>query len=253
MRWLGELGALAGIGAYVLAVGGQPSVVRAGIAGALASLAWMVGRLRDAWYALLLGAIALLAWNPYLVFDAGFQLSFAAVAAIFTLVPPLTLARGLSVAAVRARRRGRLDRVRRRDGADPLVQFGPFPSSRPANALVEPAIPLLLGLAFVTAGLGAISPVAAALVAWLNGWIAAYVASGRARSARFRSPRSPRTAASPRSGASFSPPPMLGADGRGAEARVPHRRERPSEGRPRRPAAEDRFTADAVELHRRPR
>ena len=40
----------------------------------------MAGRLRDAWYALLLGAIALLAWNPYLVFDPGFDLSFAAVA-----------------------------------------------------------------------------------------------------------------------------------------------------------------------------
>ncbi len=89
-RWIGELGALAGIAAYVLAVGAQPSVVRAGIAGSLASLAWIAGRLRDAWYALLLGAIALLAWNPYLVFDAGFQLSFAAVAAIFTLVPRLS-------------------------------------------------------------------------------------------------------------------------------------------------------------------
>ena len=32
-RWIGELGALAGIGAYVLAVGPQPSVIRAGIAG----------------------------------------------------------------------------------------------------------------------------------------------------------------------------------------------------------------------------
>jgi predicted membrane metal-binding protein len=37
--------------AYVLAVGPQPSVIRAGIAGSLASLAWLSGRLRDAWYA----------------------------------------------------------------------------------------------------------------------------------------------------------------------------------------------------------
>ena len=89
-RWIGELGALAGIAAYVLAVGPQPSVIRAGVAGSLASLAWLTGRLRDAWYVLLLGAIALLAWNPYLVYDAGFQLSFAAVTAIFTLAPRLT-------------------------------------------------------------------------------------------------------------------------------------------------------------------
>ena len=71
----------------MLAVGPQPSVIRAGIAGALASLAWLTGRLRDAWQALLLAAIALLAWNPYAIYDPGFQLSFAAVAAIFTVVP----------------------------------------------------------------------------------------------------------------------------------------------------------------------
>jgi competence protein ComEC len=86
VRWIGELVALVGIGAYVLAVGPQPSVIRAGIAGGLASLAWLTGRLRDAWQALLLAAVALLAWNPYELYDPGFQLSFAAVAAIFTLV-----------------------------------------------------------------------------------------------------------------------------------------------------------------------
>jgi ComEC/Rec2-related protein len=80
-RWVGEIGALASIGAYVLAVGPQASVIRAGIAGALASLAWLTGRLRDAWQALLLGGVALLAWNPYEVYDPDFQLYFAAVVA----------------------------------------------------------------------------------------------------------------------------------------------------------------------------
>src|SRR5207253_4189775 len=88
-RWLGELGALLSIGAYVLAVGAQPSVVRAGVAGALVSLAWLSARPRDRWYFLLIGALSLLAWNPYDLLDAGFQLSFAAVAAIFVLVPRL--------------------------------------------------------------------------------------------------------------------------------------------------------------------
>jgi competence protein ComEC len=177
-RWIGELGALAGIAAYVLAVGAQPSVVRAGIAGSLASLAWMAGRLRDAWYALLLGGIALLAWNPYLVFDPGFELSFAAVAAIFTVVPRLStslegypMPRFVRTAVAVSTACGA--------ATAPILwlQFGALPLlSVPANALAEPAIPLLLGLAFVTAGLGALSPSAAALLAWLNGWIAAYVA-----------------------------------------------------------------------------
>src|SRR6266545_4343334 len=74
---------------HVLAVGWQPSVVRAGIAGALASLAWLASRPQDRWYFLLLGAAILLAWNPYSLLDAGFQLSFAAVAAIFVAVPRL--------------------------------------------------------------------------------------------------------------------------------------------------------------------
>ncbi len=177
-RWVGEFGALAGIAAYVLAVGAQPSVVRAGIAGSLASIAWIAGRMRDAWYALLLGAVALLAWNPYLVFDAGFQLSFAAVAAIFTLAPRFTrLLEGYPLPSF-ARMVVAVSTACGLATAPILwAQFGALPLlSVPANALAEPAIPLLLGLAFVTAGLGTVSPSAAALVAWLNGWLAAYVA-----------------------------------------------------------------------------
>ena len=177
-RVLGELGALTGIAAYVLAVGPQPSVIRAGIAGALASLAWLSGRLRDGWHALLVAAVVLLAWNPYTLFDPGFQLSFTAVAAIYTLAPrigaslerlplPRSVRTGVGVSA----------------GCGLLtapilwLQFGYLPVlSVPANALVEPAMPILLGLAFVTAGLDVVSPQAAALVAGLDGWVAAYIA-----------------------------------------------------------------------------
>jgi Competence protein len=45
-----------------------------------------------------------------------------------------------------------------------------------ANALVEPAVGPLLGLAFVTAAVDPVAPSLAALLAWLNGWIAVYVA-----------------------------------------------------------------------------
>ncbi len=177
-RWIGELGALAGIMAYVLAVGPQPSVIRAGVAGSLASLAWLSGRLRDAWYALLLAATGLLAWNPYLVYDPGFQLSFAAVAAIFTVVPAIDrrlaggpLPRGLRLGVAVSAGCGLV--------TAPILwlQFGYLPLlGVPANALAEPAMPVLLGLAFVTAGLALALPSAAAVVAWLNGWVALYIA-----------------------------------------------------------------------------
>src|SRR6266511_4122839 len=56
-RLIAEVGALAAILAYVLAVGAQPSVVRAGVAGALGSLAWLTARTADRWHLLLVGAI----------------------------------------------------------------------------------------------------------------------------------------------------------------------------------------------------
>ena len=177
-RWIGELGALAGIGGYVLAVGPQPSVIRAGIAGGLASLAWLSGRTRDSWQALLLAAIALLAWNPYSIYDPGFQLSFAAVAAIFTVVP--RIAKRLEYSPLpRGLRLGIAVSLGCSLVTAPIVwiQFSYLPIlGVPANALAEPAMPILLGLAFLTAALDTFAPGAAAVVAWLNGWTAAYIA-----------------------------------------------------------------------------
>jgi competence protein ComEC len=56
------------------------------------------------------------------------------------------------------------------------LQFGYLPLlGVVANVLAEPAMPLLLGLAFSTAGLDAVSPSAAAVLATLNGCVAAYI------------------------------------------------------------------------------
>ena len=153
-------------------------MVRAGIAGALASLAWLSGRLRDAWQALLLGAVALLAWNPYVVFDAGFQLSFAAVVAIFTVAPRLS-ARLEQTGLPRTLRLGVSISLACGAVTAPVLwlQFHYLPLLGViANLLVEPAMPLLLALAFATAGTGLVSPSSAALLVWINGWVAAYIA-----------------------------------------------------------------------------
>jgi competence protein ComEC len=177
-RIIGELGALAAIAGYVLAVGAQPSVIRAGVAGALASLAWLAGRLRDVWQALLLGAVALLAWNPYLVYDAGFQLSFAAVVAIFTVSPRLAETFG-ELPLPSALRLGVAVSLACTLVTAPIlwVQFGYLPLFGVlANVLAEPAMPVLLALAFATAALDPIAPSGAAALAWVDGWVAAYVA-----------------------------------------------------------------------------
>jgi competence protein ComEC len=173
-----HVGALAAIGAYVLAVGPQPSVIRAAVSGAAVSVAWLAARERDPWHVLLLAAVVLLGWNPYALFDAGFQLSFAAVVAIFLAVGPLVrflegypvppwLGGPVAVSAACS------------VATAPILwlQFGAVPLlGILANALVEPAVGPLLGLAFAAAAVDPVAPPLAAGLAWLNGWVAAYIA-----------------------------------------------------------------------------
>ena len=162
----------------MLAVGAQPSVVRAGVAGALGSLAWLSARQRDRVHFLLVGALVLLAWSPYNLFDAGFQLSFAAVVAIFIALPrakrlfegyPVPKAAGEAVAVSLACGLATAPVL--------WIQFGRIPLySVPANALAAPVVGPLLGLSFAAAIADPISPGAAVLIAAANGWLAAYLA-----------------------------------------------------------------------------
>ncbi len=178
-RHVGEAAALVAVAGYVLAVGWQPSVVRAGVAGVLASLAWLCGRARDRWYFLLVGAAVLLGWNPYSLLEAGFQLSFAAVAAIFLVVPRLEArlegypvpARLVPILAVSAACGAVTAPIL-------MIQFGRVPIySVASNALAAPVVAPLLGLGLVCAALEPVLPAAAAALAWLNGWLAAYLAA----------------------------------------------------------------------------
>jgi len=178
-RLAAEVGVLAAISGYVLAVGAQPSVVRAGIAGGLGSLGWLVGRERDARHALVVAAIALLAWSPYNALDPGFQLSFAAVLAIFFLAPrfrnwlegyplppalrtcvAISTACGLATAPISWFQFHRL----------PLLTV-------PANAAGGFVVAPMLALALVCALLAPVLPQLAAALAWANGWLAAYLAA----------------------------------------------------------------------------
>ncbi len=190
-----QLAALLAIGVYVLAVGPQPSVIRAGIAGALGSLAWLSGRQRDALHALLVAAVALLAWSPYNALDPGFQLSFAAVLAIFFLAPRVArwlegypLPDGLRAVVAVSAACG--------VATAPIswLQFHQIPLlTVPANAAAAPVVAPLLGLALVCALVAPVAPPLAAALAWANGWCAAYLAAcarlfGGLPGAQIRSP-----------------------------------------------------------------
>jgi competence protein ComEC len=178
-RVAAEAVAILAIGGYVMAVGWQPSVVRAGVAGILASLAWLLSRPRDRWHFLALGAAVLLAWTPASLLEPGFQLSFAAVAAIFLLVPRLErvlegypLPPGLrTVLAVS---------IACGAATAPILwlQFGEVPLySLPANVLATVVVAPLLAIGLAGALVEPVFPSAALALAWLNGWLAAYLAA----------------------------------------------------------------------------
>ena len=146
-----------------MAVGWQPSVVRAGVAGGLASLAWLAGRARDRWYFLLVGAAVLLAWNPYSLLEPGFQLSFGAVGSIFLLVPRIEawltgypVPTGLAtVLAVSIACGGVTAPIL-------MLHFQAAPLFTVAsNAVAGPVVAPLLGLALISTALAPVLPEAA--------------------------------------------------------------------------------------------
>lgn len=81
--------ALVGIVFYCALVGGQASVVRAGIMGAIYVVAVAVGRQNMSAVALVLAGAAMTAWDPQLAHDVSFQLSFAATLGLMVMAPGL--------------------------------------------------------------------------------------------------------------------------------------------------------------------
>jgi competence protein ComEC len=73
------------IAVYVVITGASPSIVRAGVAGALVTVAGLASRPADLPLLVLAPAAVLLSMNPWNLLDVGFQLSFAAVIGLFLL------------------------------------------------------------------------------------------------------------------------------------------------------------------------
>lgn len=116
--------------------------------------------------------------EPVRVWDPGFELSFAAVLAIFVAVGPIV--RVLEGYPLPQGSRAPLAvSVACSVATAPLLwlQFDNVPLLGVlANALAEPAVAPLLGLALVTAALDGVSPPLAEVLAWIDGLFAAYVA-----------------------------------------------------------------------------
>jgi competence protein ComEC len=83
---------LVAIAVYVPLAGAGPSILRAGVMGALSLLATLAGRRASRLYGLAVAAVVTLAIDPHIGSDVGWQLSFAAVLGILALAPPLRAA-----------------------------------------------------------------------------------------------------------------------------------------------------------------
>jgi competence protein ComEC len=176
--YVAQTTALLAVTAYALAVGLHPSVVRAALAAGLGSLAWLAGRERDRWQALLVGAAVLLGWNPYLLFDAGFQLSFAAVTSIFVVTPRVVQAlEGYPVSHGLAQLVGVSTACGLATAPVTWFQFHQISLvTVPANVVAVPVVVEVLGLALLTAIVAPVAPPVGAAMAQLNAGGAWYVA-----------------------------------------------------------------------------
>ncbi len=164
----GHVCALVAVAGYVALVGPSPSVVRAGVAGLLASAAWLLSRPSDPWHLYAAGLAVLTSVNPYNLLDPGFQLSFAAVAAIILIaprfrealeglpfIPGLRAATAISAACTLATAPigwwhfGRINLI----------------AAVPANLLALPAVPALLWIGLAAGLVAPFAPSAAAALA----------------------------------------------------------------------------------------
>ena len=173
---------LAGIALYVLLVGADAAVVRAGLMGGLFVTALYLGRRATAYVSLLATAVLLTLLNPLALWDVGFQLSFAATLSLILFTPLLErwFERGLSrfTGPERARRGVRLlsgvliVTLAAQVLTLPLVayRFGRLSLVAPlANLLILPVqMPIMIGggLAAILGLVPALQPLAQ-VVAWL--------------------------------------------------------------------------------------
>jgi competence protein ComEC len=174
---------------YVLLVGADAAVVRAGVMGALYVTARYLGRQSTAYVSLFASAILLTLINPLALWDAGFQLSFAATLGLILFTSPIECLCERALARLVPRDRAQqilrylndvlVVTLAAQVLAIPLVvyHFGHLVLVSPlANALILPVQPLVMTLGGVALLVGLVPflvPVAQ-VIAWIPWLCLAY-------------------------------------------------------------------------------
>ena len=154
---------------YVLMVGGEASVIRAGLMVGLSFCAQLFGREGDSFKFLLISAVLILLVAPLMLFDVGFQLSFGATAGLILIVPKLKrlMSRLLSFPLLGE---GLVLTLAAQIMTLPilLTNFGQFSWLSPLiNSLVLPFIPLIMVLGLFIVILSFLVMPLAQLLSWL--------------------------------------------------------------------------------------
>ncbi len=160
--------AVVGVGFYILMVGAEAPVVRAGIMATLAFVAQFLGREEEGTIALLVAAAAMLLISPLALFDIGFQLSFMATAGILWLYP-LLVKRGKRIFQASIFGESLAMTLAAQLGVIPilLANFGQISVLSPLiNALVLWIVPLVMVLGTILAFLSLIINPLAQLLSW---------------------------------------------------------------------------------------
>ena len=175
---------LVALGFYVVVVHPQPSVLRAGVMGAVVVLSLLVGGRRPGPSILATAVLILVVISPSLSVSWGFALSVAATAGIVLIAPLLksriedtawgeriptavTLATTITLAAQLAT-------------APVLLAMGAYVgiAAIPANVLAMPVVPLITiaGLAAAMVGVLPFGQIPAQLLAWVGAWAGEWIA-----------------------------------------------------------------------------
>jgi competence protein ComEC len=172
---------LGAIVAYVPLAGAGPSIVRAGVMGALTVLSTLAGRRASRLYGLAVAAAVTLAIDPRIAADVGWQLSFAAVIGILALATPLRraiVARVGGRGVARALADGIAITIAATLATAPLIAFhfgAVSTTTLVANVLALPAVAPAMWLGMLSAAAGqvpgfptaALNAVAAPLLAYI--------------------------------------------------------------------------------------